>query len=73
MAGRSLATLWRVAEAIRHALAVPEEARRAMGQRARAFVAANYSVGELQRQTLAVYDRLLGTRLAERFVGTLAP
>ena len=61
-----------LAEAIRHALALPEAARRAMGQRARAFVGANYSVGELQRQTLAVYDRLLGTRLAERFAGTLA-
>jgi glycosyltransferase involved in cell wall biosynthesis len=79
--GAEAATGWLVkpgdavalAEAIRHALALPAEARRAMGQRARAFVAANYSVGELQRQTLAVYDRLLGTRLAERFAGTLAP
>jgi glycosyltransferase involved in cell wall biosynthesis len=61
-----------LAEAIRQALGLPEAARRAMGQRARAFVEANYSVGELQRQTLAVYDRLLGTRLAERFAGTLA-
>jgi len=42
-----------------------------MGQRARAFVGAHYSVGELQRQTLAVYDRLLGTRMADRFAGTL--
>ena len=79
--GAEAATGWLVkpgdavalAEAIRHALALPAEARRAMGQRARAFVGANYSVGELQRQTLAVYDRLLGTRLAERFAGTLAP
>jgi len=62
-----------LAEAIRQALALPEAARRAMGQRARAFVAANYSVRQLQRQTLAVYDRLLGTRLAERFAATLAP
>jgi glycosyltransferase involved in cell wall biosynthesis len=62
-----------LAEAMRQALALPEAARRAMGQRARAFVAANYSVRELQRQTLAVYDRLLGTRLAEQFVATLAP
>jgi glycosyltransferase involved in cell wall biosynthesis len=62
-----------LAEAIRQALALPEEARRAMGQRARAFVAANYSVRQLQRQTLAVYDRLLGTRLAERFAAALAP
>jgi glycosyltransferase involved in cell wall biosynthesis len=62
-----------LATAIQHALALPVAARQAMGQRARAFVTASYSVRALQRLTLAVYDRLLGTRLADRFRQGLAP
>jgi glycosyltransferase involved in cell wall biosynthesis len=62
-----------LAAAIQHALGLPAAARQAMGQRGRAFVTANYSVRELQRLTLAVYDRLLGTRLADRFGQGLAP
>ena len=58
-----------LAATIAEALARSETARAAMGDRARAFVVANYSVRTLQRLTLAVYDRLLGTRLAERFAG----
>ena len=58
-----------LADTIAAALARSETARAAMGDRARAFVVANYSVRTLQRLTLAVYDRLLGTRLAERFAG----
>jgi glycosyltransferase involved in cell wall biosynthesis len=79
--GEAAATGWLVkpgdaaalAAAIQHALALPAAAREAMGQRGRAFVMANYSVRELQRLTLAVYDRLLGTRLADRFGQGLAP
>lgn len=79
--GEAAATGWLVppgdaealAGAILNALALPAAARQAMGQRARAFVMANYSVRELQRLTLAVYDRLLGTRLAERFGAGLTP
>lgn len=79
--GETAATGWLVkpgdaealARAIRHVLALPAAARQAMGQRARAFVTANYSVRELQRLTLAVYDRLLGTRLADGFGNGLAP
>ena len=62
-----------LAGAILNALALPAAARQAMGQRARAFVMANYSVRELQRLTLAVYDRLLGTRLADRFAAGPTP
>ena len=58
-----------LAAAIRQALALPAAARAAMSERARAFVRANYSVTELQRGTLAVYDRLLGTELAPAFGG----
>jgi len=79
--GEAAATGWLVkpgdadalASVIRHVLALPAAARQAMGQRARAFVTENYSVRVLQRLTLAVYDRLLGTRLAERFGDDLAP
>jgi glycosyltransferase involved in cell wall biosynthesis len=56
-----------LAAAIAHALALPPEQHAAIGARARAFVAANYSVVRLQRSTLAVYDRLLGTRLERNF------
>lgn len=62
-AGDAAALAGRIAAA----LALPPEARAAMGERARAFVKARYAHRELQRRTLAVYDRLLGTRLAERF------
>ena len=58
-----------LAAAIAHALTLPSAARAAMGARGRAFVMAHYSITELQRQTLAVYDRLLGTDLALRFAG----
>jgi glycosyltransferase involved in cell wall biosynthesis len=79
--GEAAATGWLVkpgdaaalAAAIQHALALPATARQAMGQRGRAFVTANYSVRELQRLTLAVYDRLLGTCLSDRFDQGLAP
>jgi glycosyltransferase involved in cell wall biosynthesis len=79
--GEAAATGWLVkpgdaaalAAAIQHALGLPAAARQAMGQRGRAFVTANYSVRELQRLTLAVYDRLLGSRLADRFGRGLAP
>jgi glycosyltransferase involved in cell wall biosynthesis len=79
--GEAAATGWLVkpgdakalAGAIEHVLALPAATRQAMGQRARAFVTANYSVRELQRLTLAVYDGLLGTRLAAGFANGLAP
>jgi len=56
-----------LARQIAQALALPAAGRAAMGERGRAFVTATYSLYELQRRTLAVYDRLLGTRLAHHF------
>ena len=57
-----------LAEAIDRALALPEAQRAAMGSRARAHVLARFSAREMQRATLAVYDRLLGTSLAGNFM-----
>ena len=56
-----------LAEAIDRALAMPEPQRAAMGERARAHILARFSAREMQRATLAVYDRLLGTSMARNF------
>jgi glycosyltransferase involved in cell wall biosynthesis len=61
-----------LARQIAVALALPDAGRAEMGERGRAFVTATYSLRQLQRRTLAVYDRLLGTRLAEDFAGRMA-
>ncbi|HEY1932628.1 MAG TPA: glycosyltransferase family 4 protein [Acetobacteraceae bacterium] len=62
-------TGWRVlvgdpaalAAAIDHALALPEEERRALAQRARAAVLRNYTVRAMQEATLDVYEAVLGS------------
>ncbi len=72
---REQATGWHVpprdavalAGAIAEALAMRDADRQAMGARATASIAARFTVAAMQRQTLAVYDGLLGTRLAEQF------
>jgi glycosyltransferase involved in cell wall biosynthesis len=56
-----------LAEAMARALALPDAERQAMGRRARAYVMANFSAWHMQRLTLAVYDRLLGTTLEAQF------
>jgi glycosyltransferase involved in cell wall biosynthesis len=56
-----------LAGAIAEALAMDGTARDAMRARAVASVAARFTVAEMQRQTLAVYDSLLGSRLADQF------
>jgi glycosyltransferase involved in cell wall biosynthesis len=62
-----------LAQAVSRALALPETARTAMGKRARAHIVASFSAREMQRRTLAVYDRLLGTSLAARFAAGAQP
>lgn len=57
----------RLADAIGEALALPEEVRAAIGQRARAHVAGQFTLKDMQRRTLAVYDDLLGSDLVARF------
>lgn len=54
--------------ALAAALALDPAERAAIGDRARAFVTGRFTTAELQRRTLAVYDRLIGSRLAECFV-----
>ena len=56
-----------IAERIAEALALSPEQRVALGARARRRIAAKFSLRQMQRATLAVYDELLGTCLAARF------
>jgi glycosyltransferase involved in cell wall biosynthesis len=71
-AGAEAATGWlvppgdasRLADAIAAALALSAQERAAMGARARAHVLGRFSLDVMKRQTLAVYDALLGTHLA---------
>jgi glycosyltransferase involved in cell wall biosynthesis len=54
----------RLADAIADALALAPAERTAMGRRARTHVLGAFSLDVMKRQTLQVYDRLLGTHLA---------
>ena len=56
-----------LAERLAQALALPAPERAALAGRARAHVVAQFTVEAMQRRTLAVYDRLLGTVLERRF------
>ena len=58
-----------LAERLAQALALPALEREALAGRARAHVVAQFTVEAMQRRTLAVYDRLLGTVLERRFQG----
>jgi glycosyltransferase involved in cell wall biosynthesis len=66
--GDSHALAARLAEA----LDLQPAARRELGQRARRHVLGTYTVEAMQRRTLAVYDRLLGTVLERRFTERVA-
>jgi len=56
-----------LAERLAVALALDPATRSAMAGRARGHVLAQFTVEAMQRRTLAVYDRLLGTFLEPRF------
>jgi glycosyltransferase involved in cell wall biosynthesis len=56
-----------LADRLAVALALSPPERLAMAGRARAHVLAQFTVEAMQRRTLAVYDRLLGTFLERRF------
>ena len=60
-----------LADRIAHTLAMSDSARIAMGTRSREHVLRNFTTELLQIRTLAVYDKLLGTDLERRFLGTL--
>jgi glycosyltransferase involved in cell wall biosynthesis len=54
--------------ALIEALSLDAAARSALGRRARAHVAAQFSTFEMQRATLAAYDQLLKTEMEQSFV-----
>ena len=56
-----------LADRLSAALALTEPARAEIGGRARRHVLSHFTLGAMQRQTLAVYDRLLGSTLERRF------
>lgn len=49
-----------LAEALARALDMPDSSRRAIGARARREVRERYTVAEMQRATLEVYEQILG-------------
>ena len=57
---------------LEQALALAPDRRAAIGERARRHVLAHFTVRGMQRRTLSVYDRLLGTRLERRFCDATA-
>ncbi|MGO8842138.1 MAG: glycosyltransferase family 4 protein [Methyloceanibacter sp.] len=60
-----------LADRIRQALALQPAERAEIGAYARAHVAASFALTHMQAMTLAVYDELVGTDLAERFKRSL--
>jgi hypothetical protein len=56
-----------LADRLRGALALSPEERAEIGGRASARVNAEFALAQMQVKTLAVYDELLGTNLAELF------
>jgi glycosyltransferase involved in cell wall biosynthesis len=62
-----------LAEAISAALALDQAARQALGIRARAHVLEKFTLDAMRRQTLQVYDGVLGTGLAGAFDKALGP
>jgi glycosyltransferase involved in cell wall biosynthesis len=60
-----------LADRLAQALALTPTDRAEIGARARAHVAAHFTLRQMQELTLAVYDELLGTDLAERFKRSL--
>lgn len=62
-----------LAARIDEALALEGAARAAMGARARAHVLASFSLSGMKRQTLQIYDLLLGSHLAQAFDAAPTP
>jgi glycosyltransferase involved in cell wall biosynthesis len=56
-----------LAAAIREAMTLAPDARRALGDRARARMVIGFSLEAMKCATLAVYDELLGSRLLETY------
>ena len=60
-----------LAGAISEALGLQADERAALGRRARAHVLSSFTLDKMCRQTLAVYDELLGTTLQAAFAGEI--
>ena len=58
-----------LAVALQQALSLGDSARQALGQRARQHIVDNFTDEAMKRQTLQVYDQLLGSRLESHFSG----
>jgi glycosyltransferase involved in cell wall biosynthesis len=56
-----------LADRLRSALGLSPGERAAMSARASARARAEFALSQMQRKTLAVYDELLGSNLAEAF------
>jgi glycosyltransferase involved in cell wall biosynthesis len=56
-----------LARRLSEALTMSPAARTEMGERARALILKKFTLNTMKQQTLAVYDRLLKTKLATRF------
>ena len=65
--GHNLFGVASLAAAITELLNLSEDDRRTMSNRARQHARSNFTTQTLQRATLSVYDRLLGSQLAARF------
>jgi glycosyltransferase involved in cell wall biosynthesis len=61
-----------LAERLAEALALDRHSRAAIAERARRHVLAHFTVRNMQKRTLAVYDRLLATDLERRFCAATA-
>ncbi len=62
-----------LAEQLETALRLPPDALAAIGARGRAHVSARFTTRAMQTATLAVYDDLLGSRLAREFGDVASP
>ena len=57
-----------LAAALEEAMALPPEARAALGARSRAHACGSFSLRQMRLKTLKVYDEILGTRLEAAYV-----
>jgi glycosyltransferase involved in cell wall biosynthesis len=62
-----------LADSLDEALALDDDARQALGERARRHVLSSFTLDAMKQQTLEVYDRTLGTGLAAGYASSRPP